>query len=307
MKKLLFAAFLAVSLPALAADTAPAPNRYAASIVPAERFDVGSVLVERHGSKGSPLILIPGLGGGAWAWQDTIRQFAGEHTIYVLTLPGFDGHPAAAGNVADLTLKALEQLIASRKLTKPVLIGHSMGGTLALAFAEQHAAQVGGVVAIDGLPVFPGSENIPPAQRALVAADLKVRMGGMDQAKFAAQQQGFMRGSGVLDMSRADALADLSAKSDPAAVVASMAAIFALDLRSDLPKIAVPVLVIAPYFDADAAQSGISEAEKAAYYKSLMEGTPKLEVKSIAPARHYLMFDQPEKLADAIRSYLNSL
>jgi hypothetical protein len=38
-----------------------------------------------------------------------------------------------------------------------------------------------------------------------------------------------------------------------------------------------------------------------------MAGTPKLEVVSIAPSRHFVMFDQPRMLADALRSYLNSL
>ena len=307
MKSLLLAVAFALSLPALAADTAPTPNRYAASIVPAERFDIGGVLVERHGAKAAPLILIPGLSSGAWAWQDTIRQFEGQHAIYVLTLPGFDAQPAIAGNVADITLKAIEQLIATRKLKKPVLIGHSLGGTLSLAYAERHPAQIGGVVTIDGLPVFPGTETMPLDQRPQMAEGMKARMAGMDRATFAAQQKSFMRGTGVLDMSRADALAELSAKSDPAAVVGSMADIFALDLRPDLAKIDVPVLVIAPYFDADATQTGATEASKAEYYKSLMAGTPKVEVKSIAPARHFLMFDQPEKLADTIRSYLKSL
>ncbi|MFS2021060.1 alpha/beta fold hydrolase, partial [Massilia sp. CT11-108] len=81
-----------------AADAAPETNRYAATIAPAERFEVGGVLVERHGKAGNggrALILIPGLASGSWVWQDTIGAFAPDHAVYVLTLPGFDGRPPA--------------------------------------------------------------------------------------------------------------------------------------------------------------------------------------------------------------------
>ena len=40
---------------------------------------------------------------------------------------------------------------------------------------------------------------------------------------------------------------------------------------------------------------------------SLMAGTPKLQVVSIAPARYFVMFDQPQMLAEALRAYLTSL
>lgn len=38
----------------------------------------------------------------------------------------------------------------------------------------------------------------------------------------------------------------------------------------------------------------ISEAEKTAYYKSLLTGVKQLEVLAISPARYFAMFDQPE-------------
>jgi hypothetical protein len=46
-------------------------------------------------ASGRPLILIPGLASGGWVWQETVRAFSPDHAMYVLTLPGFDGRPAA--------------------------------------------------------------------------------------------------------------------------------------------------------------------------------------------------------------------
>jgi pimeloyl-ACP methyl ester carboxylesterase len=304
---LLFAFAIAACAPAFAADAPATPNRFAATITPAERFEVGSLLVERHGSGGRPLILIPGLASGSWAWQDTVRAFSGKQAVYVVTLPGFDGRAPIEGNVMDAARKALHELIASRKLDKPVLVGHSLGGTLALAVAEDTPALVGGVVSIDGLPVMPGTEETPPGVRPQLAAQMKARMAGVDAPTFARQQQQYMQTIGVLDMSKGDALAELTGRSNPAAVASAAADDIALDLRPGLSHITAPVLVVAPFFEADGAQYGMTESSKAEYYKSLMDGTPKLEVVTISPSRHFVMFDQPQKLVDTIRSFLSKL
>ena len=301
----LFSMLLAAFAPAMAAD-APPPNRFAATIAPAERFDIGGLLVQRHGSHGSPLILVPGLASGAWVWEDTVRRLKDSHVLYVVTLPGFDGRPAVPGQGFAQAQAELTQLIVSRKLNKPVIVGHSMGGILGLALAEQQPDLVGGVVAIDGLPVFPGTEELPAPARANMAANMASRMLAASPAAFAAQQQSYMRGVGVSDMARADELAKLTARSDPRATAAYTADVLALDLRPGLAQIKGPVLVIAPWQALDSAQDGQPMADKVAHYMELMTGTPRLEVLAIPGARHFAMFDQPQALADALDRFLKN-
>lgn len=304
----LFALALAAGTPALAQD-APAvpnvPNRFAASIAPAERFEVGGMLVERHGQRGRPLVLIPGLASGPWVWQDLIRRFKDERTLYVVTVPGFDGRPAASGASFESVRAALKELITARRLDKPVLVGHSMGGTLALAVAQDLPGAVGGVISIDGLPVFPGTEDLPLAQRPQFAASIRSRMDAAPQAAYAEQQRQYMRTQGVVDMGKADDLAVLALRSDRGAVGSYMADLFALDLRPGLPKIAAPVLVLVPYFEPDASQDQVTSALKVEHYRRLMAGTAKLEMAPVPNARHFLMIDQPDALAEAVRRFIN--
>ena len=292
--------------PALAAE-APAPaNRYAASIAPGERFEAGVLAVERHGKGGTPVILVPGLAGGAWAWQDTLRRLKDRHAVYVVTLPGFDGRPAAAKPQAvfEQARASLRQLIVSRKLDHPVLVGHSLGGVLALALAESDPALLRGVVSIDGLPVMPGSEQTPPALRSQMAASIKARLASAPAAQFPLQQQQYMRTIGVTDVPMADELARLSARSNPAAVAGIIGEVIEQDLRGGLPKISVPVLVVAPYFQPDATQRGLTEEMVKTYYTELMAGTPTLEVVTVPESRHFVMFDQPERLAEILRGFI---
>jgi pimeloyl-ACP methyl ester carboxylesterase len=287
------------------APAAQAANRFAATIQPAETFESGALLVERHGSKGRPVILIPGLASGPWVWQEVIRQFKGDFTLYVVTLPGFDGRPAPAGEALEGARAALRELIAQRKLVRPVLVGHSLGGTLAYAVAQDLGNGIGGVVALDGLPVFPGTENMPPEQRPQAAQSVRTRMATNDPRAWASQQRDYMRGQGVLDMGKADDITPLLLRSDREAVGAYVADALAIDLRPGLSKITAPVLVVAPFYQYDGAQDAMTAADKVAHYSSLVEGIPSVEVVPIAPSRHFLMIDQPLALAGILRRFLD--
>lgn len=286
------------------AATTPA-NRFAATIEPAERFESGPLLVERHGSKGRPLILVPGLASGPWVWQEVIRQFKDEFTLYVVTLPGFDGHPAPNGAPFEGARSALRELIAQRKLDKPIIIGHSLGGILAYAVASDLGNGIGGVVSLDGLPVFPGTENMPPEQRPQAAQSVRQRMATGQPQAYADQQRQYMRSQGVLDIGKADDITPLLLKSDREAVGGYVADVLGLDLRPALPKITAPVLVVAPFYQYDSAQDAMTVNDKIEHYRMLVEGIPSVEVVPIAPSRHFLMIDQPLALAGILRRYLD--
>jgi pimeloyl-ACP methyl ester carboxylesterase len=166
---------------------------------------------------------------------------------------------------------------------------------------------VGGVVAIDGLPVFPGTEQMAPAQRTDMAAGMKARMTAADPAAFAKQQQSYMRITGVMDMAQADQLAQLTSKSDPAAVGQYVSDILALDLRDKLPTITAPILLLAPYYAQDPMDSRWTADAKVAYYQSLLAGAPRVQVLPVTDSRHFIMFDQPQVLNQLLRTYLQSL
>jgi pimeloyl-ACP methyl ester carboxylesterase len=297
---------LALTLCAAAPAFAQEANRFAFNEAAAERFDIGATQVQRYGQGRVPVILIPGLASGPWAWQSGIRDLARDHSVYVLTLPGFDGKPAVAGKGMGAAQASIGELIAARKLERPVLAGHSMGAMLALGYAAQNPAQVRAVISLDGLPLLAGTEDWDLPQRGKTAGDIGRRK-ALTPGQFAAEQQDYMRGTGVMDMARADELAKLSAKSDPAAVMRYMAEAMTLDLRPVLKQITAPVLVISPYFQLDADQQRMTEAAKTAYYTALFEGTADLKVVSVAPARHFAMFDQPEQVNQAIRDFLKTL
>lgn len=259
-------------------------------------YEVGALAVEQQGDKGAPLIFIPGLASGSWTWKSDAARLSKDHVVYLVTLPGFDGRKAVPGTTLDTLAQDLRKLIDDKHLKRPVLIGHSMGGTLAMSFAADHSDRIAGVVAVDGLPVFPGTEGMG-ADRGPMAERARAQIENQTPEQFADYQRTYMKRIGAIDEATANRIAELSSRSDPRAVADFAAQLLMLDLRPKLVSISVPVVEISPFLESDFAAMGVNEAAKTNYYRMLLGGIKNLEVLSISPARHFVMFDQPEKFS----------
>jgi pimeloyl-ACP methyl ester carboxylesterase len=272
---------------------------------------VGTLKVERHGDHGRAIILIPGLQGGPWVWQQTIEHLQKDHVVYAVTLAGFDGVPVPkdGGNLFDRADASLLQLIRQQKIDRPVLVGHSIGGTLSLRFAGEHAALISGVVAVDGLPLFPGMDRISEQQRLTMAANVREKMSQSSAEEFKAQSAGYMQHVGVIDPQLAARYAPMNGRSDIKATAEYMSEDLAADLRPGLKNANVPILEISPYNAPDFSKSPMvmSEAQKTAYYESLLANAPHAKVISISPSRHFVMLDQPSRFQHALDDFLKSL
>lgn len=279
-------------------------------------FTVGTLRVQRYGEHGRPVILIPGLGSGSWVWAGTINHLRGKHVVYALTLAGFDGVPAPAQKTGllDLADASLLKLIKRHHINHPVLVGHSIGGTLAIRFAGEHSKLLAGVMAVDGLPVFPLTQGWTLAQRKVRAKAMATRMAAMTTAQFHAQQLRYMQIEGVIGKARAVCYAALQDKSNLAAVATYMHDDLVRDDRSLVKAIDVPLTEISPYYAVDfkafAARTGkpvLSAAQKAAYYTAMLANDPHAKVVTIQDARHFVMLDQPQRFYQALDDFMTRL
>jgi len=110
---------------------------------------VGSLRIhylERPGS-GTPVVLIHGLPGTAEDFNKVTPLLSGHRTI-AFDRPGF-GYSGDGYLKFDRQIATLDSLLRALHVTRPILVGHSYGGTVALAFAERHPAELGGLVLVD--------------------------------------------------------------------------------------------------------------------------------------------------------------
>jgi pimeloyl-ACP methyl ester carboxylesterase len=264
--------------------------------------------VDKFGAGNQTLIFIPGLACGPWVWSGVITRFAPDATIYALTLPGFDGRPASDNKpLFAAFVKDFWTMLTEQKITKPVVVGHSLGGTLAIALAEEHPERLAGIVAVDGLPVFPLLANATPTARAAAATQMAGMYASLDASQKLANEKQYMSTTGTLHPELVDPTAELQARSDAKAMAAWTAEDLAADLRPNLSKITIPFLEIMPFNPDDAKPPlGHSQEQTLAFYRSLVAGAPKVAVLAIAPSRHFVMLDQPAALEKILADFLAS-
>ena len=88
--------------------------------------------------QGEPVVLVHGLSGSTRWWARTVPALAEQYTVYLVDLPGFGGHRRFPQRLrfSDFASWLLQWLDALH-LDRIRLIGHSMGGALAIQVSAQ--------------------------------------------------------------------------------------------------------------------------------------------------------------------------
>ena len=100
------------------------------------------------------LVFLPGLTADHHLFDRQIVTFRRDYNILAWDAPG---HGASRPFALDFTLmdKAewLHEILEREGLSRPVLIGQSMGGYVAQCFMERYPGETGGFVSIDSAPL----------------------------------------------------------------------------------------------------------------------------------------------------------
>ena len=133
------------------ADNAQARRRLLAGAPVTERrlelAGVSTAVLEAGG--GPPVVLLHGQGGWAGVWLPAIAGLAGAHRVVAPDLPGLGASRTPQGPPgAETALAWLGELIDRTCSTPPVLVGVSLGGSIAARFAVAHSDRVAGLVLI---------------------------------------------------------------------------------------------------------------------------------------------------------------
>ena len=145
-------AALCLLIVAVAPDGAQAQDQSRASPFHSDR-----IIVETRGS-GPDVIFIPGLGSTGAAWRSTADRLDDRYRVHLVTLRGFgqtDIGANASGGLSGPAANEIRRYIQTQGLGRPALIGHSLGGQIALRVAADMGEGVGRVMVVDAAPFFP--------------------------------------------------------------------------------------------------------------------------------------------------------
>lgn len=96
------------------------------------------IFYQEKGSNGKTILLLHGWGQSHAFWKDTLNKLSTKYHVYVLDLPGFglSQEPPGIWNSSRYA-EFLKNFIDVSHITYPILIGHSFGGRIAIAYASQ--------------------------------------------------------------------------------------------------------------------------------------------------------------------------
>lgn len=116
---------------------------------------------------GAPVVMIHGDGGSTYDWTLSVfDRVAERYQAVAVDRPGlgYSGRPAAAGGSPFVQADLIRRALASLDVERPVLLGHSRGGNVALAYALAYPDEIAGVVTLAAAPY---GGRIAPHNRAL--------------------------------------------------------------------------------------------------------------------------------------------
>ena len=276
-------------------------------------FESGRIHVRVDGPEGAPdVVLIPGLTSSPRIWQETTDTLSKVYRVHRIHVQGFAGaEPADNAQTGDApapfivpVADEIGRYIREGGLKKPAVIGHSLGGSLAMTLASRQPEDVSKVMVVDMLPFMgamfgpPGTtaESVKPTAQAVWTAQTSLAREQYDAAATTT-----IEGMINTESRRPEALRDVLS-SDQRVAAAAYHDLIVTDLRPDLPKITAPMTVLYVKFNDARMTDEITDM----IYSGSFATRPGTTLKRIDDSAHFIMFDQPQVFAAEIDTFLKS-
>ena len=273
------------------------PSGAPCQAVPAEER-LAHISVTTIGTSGPAVILIPGLASPRAVWDGVAPALAKTHSVYLVQVNGFGGDAAgenAKPGVLDGIAADLNSYIAKHKIEKPAIIGHSMGGLLAMMMGARYPAATGSVMVVDALPffslIFGPTATVDAARPYAEQARAKTIATPPPTAPVTSDPGGIWSNTPEGRIK----VANWGAKAAPTVAGQAVYEVMTTDLRPELAKItAKPFTVL--YATGAGPQAKV-------IWEGGYAGSP-AKLVPIADSWHFIMLDQPTAFADALQEFL---
>ncbi|WP_258100807.1 alpha/beta fold hydrolase [Marinoscillum pacificum] len=247
--------------------------------------------------KGQAIIFLPGFTCPGEVWDNTISNLEPTYQTHQFTYAGFGDVPAIElpwyGTLAD----EIANYIETKKLKNVIIIGHSMGGMLAIDLAAKLPKQISKMVLVDALPnikeiVMP---QVPVEQISFDNPYNQQMMAASDSAL--AVTAGYMAMGMSNQTDRHQELINYILQSDRKTYVYGYTELLKLDLRDKLANIKAETLVLGADFP--------SKEVTLPNFESQFSQLENKEIKIASGSKHFIMFDQPEWFYQEVNNFLD--
>jgi pimeloyl-ACP methyl ester carboxylesterase len=276
-----------------------------AAATPAFTSDRIAVSVE---GAGPDVILIPGLTSHPSIWDTTAAHLVGTgNRVHRVWVSGFAGRPAGANATGDQVgqpvAAEIARYIREQGLTRPAVIGHSMGGWMGMVLAARNPDLVSKLMVVDMMPFMGamfGPPGATPDQVRPVAEQIRdgIRSTPEDQRRARAEAT-------IAGMVRTESLREAPIQhtldSDYDVAGRSFYELVVTDLRPELSNITAPTTVL--YVTPTGAP--LTDAQLDAYYAMSYANIAGVRLTRIPDSAHFIMFDNPTRFFAEVDAFLS--
>jgi len=254
---------------------------------------------------GRDIILIPGLSSSPEIWQGTVDHLGAGWRVHRIHIQGFAGAEPkanATGPVAAPVAEEIARYITENKLDHPVVVGHSMGGTIGMMLAARHPDLVGKLMVVDMIP-FMGAMFGPPGTTAESVAPIAEQvyqgMSTASPADYQTRAEATVTGMVNNAEARPQVLGDTH-NSDQQVSSSAYRELILTDLRPELSKITAPTEVVYVKFNDARMTPEITDM----IYQTSFANLPGVTLKRIDDAAHFIFLDQPAAFNAELDAFL---
>lgn len=237
--------------------------------------------ITKSGTGKQTLLFIPGFASSGAVWNETVAALNKDYTCVVLTMPGFAGVAPEQNPTFENWKAQIVRYIKNEKIEKPIVIGHSMGGALALAIAADFPDLTRKIVIVDALPCLmaltnPNFQANPNNDCTAMVQELT----SMTNEQFIQMQQVSIA-SLTAETSKFDEIVNWGVTSDRETFAKIFCDFSNTDLRERIKNIKVPtLLLLEPYF------KNITSAIQEQY-----RNLPHAQLRYATKGLHFVMYD----------------
>ena len=264
----------------------PAPGAARIAIAP----DGIHVQYHVYGTGEPALVFIHGWSGDSNYWREQIAPFQKKYTLVTVDLAGHGGTDA---NRTDWSIARFGQDVATALSAVPnkqiILVGHSMGGPVAIEAARLLKGRVIGIIGVDTFK----SIGAPAPTKAQVDAALKpFETDFIGQTRSLVAEHLFVKGS---HPQLAQKIAYDMSLSPPRVAVPSMRALLEYDFTEPLKDVSVPIVAI---------NSDLGEPVNEVRIRKVL---PKFRAVTLTGTGHFLMMEDPQRFNPALEAEVTAM
>jgi len=246
--------------------------------------------------EGQPILYLPGFATPGDIWTETVTHVNLDRKSYLFSYAGFNGNPPIEMPWYATIKTAIIDYIKANSMSDVIIMGHSMGGNLAIDIAAALPNTISKIIIVDALACMRDvmMPNVP-ADNFYYDSPYNTQMLEMDTEQFKSMAL-MMASNMTLNQDKVETITNWLVNADRKTWVYGYTDLLKLDLRPILSKVQCETLILGASFpDVNLAEQN---------YKKQYANLPNKTIVMASNSKHFIMFDQPDWFYKTVTNFL---